>query len=170
MGHACPVCETPHPDAEHLANHLAFTAMLGDDDHEAWLDDHAPGWSEQGEDELAERVEEHVKEVGFPQVFDDTVERSSTSNRTWSDDTTPNHDHGDEPRGGDLFEDELERANAQGRGSMTSSAGQQGTAAGALDGDAQRILQEAQEMTEEMLDDEGEGDGDEESPKDGDGD
>ena len=148
MGHACPVCETPHPDAEHLANHLAFTAMLGDDDHEAWLDDHAPGWSEQGEDELAERVEEHVKEVGFPQVFDDTVERSSTSNRTWSDDTTPDHD---EPRRDDLFEDELERANARGRGSMTSGAD-------ALGGDAQQILQEAQQMTEQMLDDEVESD------------
>ena len=141
MGHACPVCETPHPDAEHLANHLAFTAMLGDDDHEAWLDDHAPGWQDEGEDELAERVAEYAKEVGFPQVFDDT---------------TPDHRHDDEPRGGDLFEDELERANAQGRGSLASGAGQRG--AGALDGDAQRILQEAQEMTEQMLD-EGESEG-----------
>jgi hypothetical protein len=148
MGYACPVCETPHPDAEHLANHLAFTAMLGDDDHEAWLDDHAPGWREEGEDELAERVEEYAKEVGFPQVFDDT---------------TPDHDHSDEPRGGDLFEDELERANAHGRGSMASGAG-----TGALDGDARQILQEAREMTEQMLDDEGERD--EESVGESDGD
>jgi hypothetical protein len=157
MGYACPVCETPQSDAEHLANHLAFTAMLGDEGHEAWLDDHAPGWQQQGEDELAERVEEYAKEVGFPQVFEDTVERSTTSNRTLSDDTT-GHDHfGDEPRGGDLFEDELERANSQGRGSMTGGAGGQGGAgagAGALDAEAQGILQEAQEMTEEMLDDE----------------
>jgi hypothetical protein len=158
MGHACPVCETPHPDAEHLANHLAFTAMLGDDDHEAWLDDHAPGWQEEGEDELAERVAEYAKEVGFPQVFDDT---------------SPDHRHDDEPRGGDLFEDELERANARGRGSMAGGAGPHGTGAGAggagaLDGDAQRILQEAQEMTEQMLGDEGE-DG-EESAREGNGD
>ncbi|WP_115865523.1 DUF5810 domain-containing protein [Halorussus litoreus] len=147
MGHACPVCETPHPDAEHLANHLAFTAMLGDDDHEAWLDEHAPGWEEDGEAELAERVDERAPEVGFPQVFEDT---------------TPDHSHDhDEPRGGDLFEDEVERANGRGRGSMaggggagTSESGARGRGAGALDAEAQEILQEAQEMTREMLDDE----------------
>ncbi|WP_128477316.1 DUF5810 domain-containing protein [Halorussus pelagicus] len=136
MGYACPVCETPQSDAEHLANHLAFTAMLGDDDHEAWLDDHAPGWNEDGEDELAERIEEYAKEVGFPQVFEDT---------------THDHDHGH-----DHFEDELERANSQGRGSMASSARAGASGAAALDGDAQSILQEAQEMTEQMLDDESE--------------
>ena len=149
MGYACPVCETPQSDAEHLANHLAFTAMLGDDDHEAWLDDHAPGWNEQGEDELAERVEEYAKEVGFPQVFEDT--------------TGHDHSHGDDPRGGDLFEDELERANSQGRGSMTGGAGGRGgagTGTGSLDAEAQGILQEAREMTEEMLDEEGEGESD----------
>ncbi|UPW02215.1 DUF5810 domain-containing protein [Halorussus gelatinilyticus] len=136
MGYACPVCETPQSDAEHLANHLAFTAMLGDDDHEEWLDDHAPGWSDDGEDELAERVEEYAKEVGFPQVFEDTT-----------------HDHaGDEPQGGELFEDELERANSQGRGSMASGTGAGAAGTGSLDGDAQSILQEAREMTEEMLD------------------
>nr|WP_276282233.1 DUF5810 domain-containing protein [Halorussus sp. DT72] len=149
MGYACPVCETPQSDAEHLANHLAFTAMLGDEGHEAWLDDHAPGWNEQGEDELAARVEEYAKEVGFPQVFEDTT----------------GHDHGDEPRGGDLFEDELERANGRGRGSMASGTGGRGAGgAGALDGEAQEILQEAQQMTEEMLDDEDtESDGDDEA-------
>ena len=142
MGYACPVCETPQSDAEHLANHLAFTAMLGDDDHEAWLDDHAPGWQEQGEHELAIRVEERAKEVGFPQVFDDTT----------------GHDHGDEPRAGDLFEDELERANARGRGSMADG---RGAGAEALGGEAQEILQEAQEMTEQLRDDEDESDEDE---------
>ena len=63
MGYACPVCETPQADAHHLANHLAFTALLGDDDHEAWLDEHTPGWDEAGEDELAERVLAEAKEV-----------------------------------------------------------------------------------------------------------
>jgi hypothetical protein len=154
MGYACPVCETPQSDAEHLANHLAFTAMLGDDDHEEWLDDHAPGWQEQGEDELADRIEEYAKEVGFPQVFEDT---------------THDHDHGDEPQGGDLFEDELERANSQGRGSMASGAGAGGAGAGgagSLDGEAQSILQEARAMTEEMLDDEKEEQADSESEDD----
>lgn len=140
MGYACPVCETPHPDAEHLANHLAFTAMLGDDGHEEWLDEHAPEWSQQGEAELATRVEEYAAEVGFPKVFDDT---------------TQNHSH-DDPRGGDLFEDELERANAHGRGSMAGGAG----GATAPTGEAQEILQEAQEMTKQML---GEEDADDEA-------
>ena len=141
MGYACPVCETPQSDAEHLANHLAFTAMLGDDDHETWLDDHAPGWDEDGEAELAERIKEYAKEVGFPQVFEDTT-----------------HDHGDEPQAGDLFKDELERANERGRGSRASGAGGRGAGAGALDAEAQGILQEAREMTEELLDEEEEAD------------
>ncbi|USZ69557.1 DUF5810 domain-containing protein [Halorussus salilacus] len=141
MGYACPVCGTPQSDAEHLANHLAFTAMLGDDDHEEWLDDHAPGWSDEGEAELADRVADYADEEEFPQVFEDT--------------TPHDHGHGDEPRGGDLFEDELERANTRGRGSMAGGAGGSGGGAdaGALDPEARRILQEAREMTEEMLDD-----------------
>ncbi|MFC4551382.1 MULTISPECIES: DUF5810 domain-containing protein [Halorussus] len=144
MGYACPVCETPQSDAEHLANHLAFTAMLGDDDHEAWLDEHAPNWDEAGAAELAARVEEYAKEVGFPQVFDDTTHDHSHARRD------------DEPRPGDLFEDELERANAHGRGSMASglgdTAGARGGAGGgeALEPEAQEVLREAREMTREM--------------------
>ena len=73
MGYACPVCSDPQADAGHLANHLAFTAMLGDDEHEAWLDEHAPDWGGMGESELAETVSERIEETDFPQVFDDTV-------------------------------------------------------------------------------------------------
>lgn len=91
MGYACPVCETPQTDARHLANHLAFTAMLGNEDHESWLAEHAPGWDKEGEDELAERVASEAKEVAFPQVFEDTTDQ--------------HHDH-DEPRPGDLFDDD----------------------------------------------------------------
>jgi hypothetical protein len=39
MGYACPVCETPQQDAAHLADHLAFTAIVHTDDHESWLED-----------------------------------------------------------------------------------------------------------------------------------
>ena len=91
MGYACPVCETPQADARHLANHLAFTALLGDADHESWLDEHAPGWEQAGETELAERVEGDASEVEYPQVFEDT--------------TGHDHRHGDEPRPGDLFDE-----------------------------------------------------------------
>ena len=73
MGYACPVCETPQRDGEHLANHLAFTAMLHGDEHEAWLDERAPGWGEERPAELAERVTPHATETEYDEVFEDTV-------------------------------------------------------------------------------------------------
>lgn len=63
MGYACPVCEEPQVDAEHLANHLAFTAILRHGDHESWLDEHVPDWGEQDPDSLGPRVTEHAEEV-----------------------------------------------------------------------------------------------------------
>ncbi len=74
MGYACPVCHAPQADGEHLANHLAFSALLGHEDHAAWLDEHAPGWDDDGPDELAERVTPHADEVEYPEVFEDTTE------------------------------------------------------------------------------------------------
>jgi len=69
MGYACPVCAEPQADAGHLANHLAFTALTGGDDHEAWLDEHVPDWGDHGESELAEQVVGIAEETEFP--FDD---------------------------------------------------------------------------------------------------
>lgn len=73
MGYGCPVCETPQIDDEHLANHIAFTALLGDDAHEAWLDEHVPDWSGYGPTELAEEVVRHATEREFPQVFEESL-------------------------------------------------------------------------------------------------
>jgi len=73
MGYACPVCETPQRDGEHLANHLAFTAMLHGDAHESWLDDHAEGWREAGAAELAPVAVDHAEEVAHETVFEDTT-------------------------------------------------------------------------------------------------
>ncbi|WP_436928486.1 DUF5810 domain-containing protein [Halosimplex halobium] len=87
MGYACPACGDPQADAEHLANHLAFTAMLRGGDHEAWLDDRVDDWAELDPPELAERVVDHADEEEFPQVFEDT--------------TGGDHDHGhDHQHGG----------------------------------------------------------------------
>lgn len=74
MGYACPVCETPQRDGEHLANHLAFTAMLRGGDHEAWLDDRVPAWAELEPSSLADRVADHATEATYDEVFEDTTD------------------------------------------------------------------------------------------------
>ena len=131
MGYACPVCEDPQADAGHLANHLAITAILGDDAHEAWLDTHATKWGSMDESELAVVVVDHVEETEFPQVFEDTV-------GALEDPTDPV-----EERSGMLFEEDSDRV----RGHDPS----RGTPP--LDEDAAEILEEAREMTRRMLDD-----------------
>lgn len=71
MGYACPVCGVEQADGVHLANHLAVTASLGREDHEAWLADYAPDWAECSPPELADRVVEHALEVDTPEFEDD---------------------------------------------------------------------------------------------------
>jgi len=72
MGYVCPVCSDPQADATHLANHLAFTALTGGQDHEAWLDDTVGEWGQLGESELADIVVEEAEETEFPQVFEES--------------------------------------------------------------------------------------------------
>lgn len=73
MGYACPVCEIPQQDETHLANHLAFAAMLGREGHEEWLDEHVPDWEEMGPEELGERAAAFAPEKEFETVFEDTT-------------------------------------------------------------------------------------------------
>jgi hypothetical protein len=129
MGYECPVCEIPQSDGGHLANHMAFTAIIHGDEHEEWLDENVPDWSDLGEDELADAVVAHTEEAEFPQVFEDTTE-------------THGHDH-DNERSGQLFEDSSRRGRQQ----------QVGNQPAALDAEAQSILREARRMTEERLED-----------------
>lgn len=63
MGYECPVCGSEEADGEHLANHLAFTAMVRGGDHEDWLDDHVPDWGERDPDSLAPEVTPHATET-----------------------------------------------------------------------------------------------------------
>lgn len=140
MGYACPVCSDPQADAGHLANHLAFTAILGDDDHEAWLDDHASGWNEMGERELAAVVSDHVEETEFPQIFDDTVGGLESES-------------GDSPaeRSGALFDEDGHDHNHH----ASDPPGHSGfDTAGPSDEKTKEILEEARAMTRQMLDDE----------------
>lgn len=140
MGFACPVCATPQSDGKHLANHLAFAAMLGDDEHETWLDEHAPGWDEESPDELASRVTENASEEEYPQVFEDTVHDHSHHHHGSEEHAHDRHGHG--------LETELQQAGGYGRDANMGA-------------EAQSILNEAREMTQKMLDDEDSGDEDE---------
>ncbi|MCL9816839.1 DUF5810 domain-containing protein [Natronocalculus amylovorans] len=141
MGYACPVCEVPQRDETHLANHLAFTAMLHGDEHETWLDEHVDGWNDRKPSELAEVVSEFAAEAEFDEVFEDTVH-----------DHGDGHDHDDpaSQRGGALFDDAY--ANQQAPGVSGRSSGGAGFG-GELDADAEAILLEAQELTRQMIDD-----------------
>ncbi|MFC7172941.1 DUF5810 domain-containing protein [Haloplanus litoreus] len=87
MGYACPVCETPQRDAEHLANHLAFTAMLHGDAHERWLDERVPEWADLGADDLAPAVADHADETGYDEVFEESIPEEDTPTPTKT--TTP---------------------------------------------------------------------------------
>ncbi|MFC6836705.1 DUF5810 domain-containing protein [Halomarina ordinaria] len=145
MGYACPVCETPQSDARHLANHLAFTALIRGADHEAWLDDHVPGWDEEGEAELAARVETLAEETDFPQVFEDTVG------------TAGEHQH-DGERSGRLFEDDGPGVDGHGHGHGHGHDHDHdhGTPArnappAPRDEETRAVLEEARDLTERML-------------------
>ena len=144
MGYACPVCSDPQADAGHLANHLAFTAMLGDGDHEAWLDEYAPEWGSMGETELADLVGEAIEETEFPQLFEDTaggLENGSSD--------PP------EERSGALFdEDDSHAGHAHGgahnHGGPEHASGDTPPGGGQLDDEAAEVLEEAREMTRRM--------------------
>lgn len=100
MGYACPVCAAEQADAVHLANHLAVTASLGRRDHEAWLAEYAPDWTEYSPADLAERVVEHAEEIETPEFED-------------------GHDHG---RPGGLEGDLARQSRQPGRGTLTAEA------------------------------------------------
>lgn len=153
MGYECPVCSTPQADARHLANHMAFTAVLGDADHETWLDEHAPGWNEAGEAELAPRVAEHAPETEFDQVFEDTVGGLEESDPTdppaersgalFDDSQGHEHAHGRDPGRGHDSGHRHDSGHAHGHGPAQEPE--------ELDDETRAVLEEARDMTREML-------------------
>lgn len=68
MAYACPVCEAPQADGTHLANHLAFTALLHDDEHADWLDGVAQDWADRTPENLADVVIDHAEEIDVDTV------------------------------------------------------------------------------------------------------
>ena len=152
MAYRCPVCDNPEIDAEHLANHLAFTAVIRGDDHEDWLDEHVPGWDEEGPETLAPKVDEAVPEVEVPELDDDG-----------------GHDHGGR------LEDELAQQGshrgpgaAGGSGEASGADGASAGGRGDLTDEAAGVMAQAQELTREMydLDDEDADDADDASDAD----
>jgi hypothetical protein len=141
MAYRCPVCDTPQVDAEHLANHLAFTAVLRGEAHETWLDDHVPDWGDQNPESLAPTVAEAVPESDVPEF----------------DDANDGHDQGAR------LEDELAKQGSHrgpGATGANDSSGAHAGGRGDLTEDATDVLREARELTEQMygLDDAGDAD------------
>jgi hypothetical protein len=147
MGYACPVCSDPQADAGHLANHLAFTAMLGDDDHEVWLDEHAPGWNRMGEAELADALVDQLEETEFPQLFEDTAGGLESES-----------EEPPEERSGALFEADRDRARGHhhehGHGHAHEHDAVPESSA-PVDEETAEILAEARELTRRMYEDGG---------------
>jgi len=143
MGYACPVCETPQRDGEHLAHHLAFTAMLHGDDHEAWLDEHAPDWADRDPAGLAAAITDHAEEAEYHEVFEDTTDRA----RGRPDVDTGGHGHAHDHAGsGDHAHAEPTDSRSALRDPDTSE----------LDPEAAAAVREARELTREMYADENE--------------
>jgi hypothetical protein len=107
MGYACPVCDRPQHDAEHLANHLAVTALTHGDAHEAWLNAELPGWVEERPETLGERAVPHAEEVSHETVFEDT---------------TGGHDHADGHGAVDAPDTEAARAAVEEARRMAAAA------------------------------------------------
>ena len=140
MGYACPVCAVPQRDGEHLAHHLAFTAMIHGDDHEAWLDEHVPDWADRDPHGLAERVVEHAEAAEYPEVFEDTVDRGRP------DVDVGNHTaHG---RGSHADHGQAGHARHGGSGRSAPAV----DASGRTDPETAAALEEARELTRELYD------------------
>ena len=158
MGYACPVCETPQRDGEHLAHHLAFTAMLHGDDHEAWLDDHVPDWSDRDPDGLAAEVTPRADDAEYHEVFEDTVDRGRP------DVNLRAHDHAGHNHGGQSHPAHVGSEHGAGGGPDTVDT------TGETDPEVAEAVREAREMAREVGegDDESDGGGDDESDGGGD--
>jgi hypothetical protein len=150
MGYACPVCDDPQQDAEHLANHLAFQALTHGDDHESWLDEHAPGWAEGGPTDLAPRLAELAEEAEYEVVFADTTGERGDGERYDPDLQGVEGVPGQNQRHGGVGEHDHDHRHTGGDGIDVSN----------LDPEARDVVEEARSLTREMLEedaDEGEG-------------
>ena len=147
MGYRCPVCDDPQADDVHLANHLAFTALVRGGDHEAWLDEHVPEWEQLDDTGLADAVTELADDAAYPQVFEDTTDQHSHDHQH---DLDRQHDHQHSHDHGHDHQHSHGHDHQHSHGYDTDSP-QIPTVSdtGQLDEEAREILREAQELTRE---------------------
>ena len=135
MGYRCPVCDDPQADDVHLANHLAFTALIRGGDHEEWLDNHAPDWGEMGEEGLAAHVREHAESADYPAVFEHTADSATGQEPGGGHDSAGGHDHAhDGPAG--------QTGDSEGRPEMADPP-----FGGAVDEETREAVERARELT-----------------------
>ena len=144
MGYACPVCGVPQRDGEHLAHHLAFTAMIHGDDHEAWLDEHVADWADRGPDGLADRVVDHAREAEYHEVFEDTVDRGRPDVDVEGHAGHGRHGHADHTDHGRHGHADHGRDGGASPAVDTS---------GSTDPETAAVIEEARELTRELYDD-----------------
>jgi hypothetical protein len=171
-GYACPVCDDPQADIGHLANHLAFTAILRNEAHADWLDEHVPAWNEYDEAELSSALAEHsdrLEEREYPQVFEDTTGEDGTA--PGRDDPAERsgalfddghaHDHGQQDGHDHQGSHDHGHQHAHGPSGIPEGVETASIPGGELDDDEREaIMEDAREMTRKLRD----GDGDEEDP------
>lgn len=161
MGYACPVCGTPQQDAEHLANHLAITGMVRDEEHRDWLDEHAEGWRERSPAELGDVVAAEVESVDYDRAAVERADLPADADRVMDDgdgrardhDHTdgPGHAHGhDHTDGAGHDHDHAHRGPAAG---VDPEAARERASADNLDEDVEEILEEARELTRQQFED-----------------
>jgi len=131
MGYLCPVCAEPFGDAAACANHLAVTAILHGEDHEAWLADAVDGRADEAVDDTADDWES-VPRSELAELVADRAEE------------TTDHDHPGEHSHTHPVDGSEEAT--QGGPAITESQAETAR----LDADAQAILDEARELTDRM--------------------
>jgi hypothetical protein len=147
MGYACPVCGDPQQDARHLADHLAFQALTHGDDHESWLDDHAPGWAEGGPAELAPRLEGLADEAEYEVVFEDTTDTTDAGDDEVYD---PDRQGEPTPQRGDRHDHARSHGHDHDHG-HDHTRHRDGVEPAGLDPEARAVVENARELTREML-------------------
>jgi hypothetical protein len=140
MAYRCPVCDVLQPDGEHLANHLAITAMLDREDHADWLAEHAPEYGDLGPAELAETVTPHAETV-------DTEDQAATLEESAHLDGAMTAGRDGESTRQEPFEHAVGRQTGQGRTGFCSQGSD-------FDAETRAVLEEARELTATMVDDE----------------